>query len=216
MNFSYKELSRGGKRIFLAGIIEGLYSETEKVGRLIESLSPQLVALQISQEELEQLRTASQEEKFFLSLEQEVYARKLALYGEVRVPWPHYEEVLKICKANDIPIEAIDLTEKEYITNFVKLVSPLDLIRYNLKLKRLRKKRFKVATAEEFVCKWHELLTRLKGYKRLELMREEYSATKILELLEQYPKILVFLAFQTLTGLEQRLIQLLSSRQGNI
>lgn len=214
MDLNYKELNVSNKKIFLVGVIEPISTEAERAARIIERLSPELVALQISQEELERLKSAELEnEKFYLSFEQDIYARKLARYSEVIVPWPYLEKVISSCSSKALPLEAIDFNEEDYATEFVKAISPITLARYSLRLRRLKRKRFKAKTPEEFVYEWDKALTKLRGYKKLALKREEYIATKIIALLDRATKILAFVELQRIDGIEQKLRLLLSSRQ---
>ncbi|MEW6069098.1 MAG: hypothetical protein AB1485_00620 [Candidatus Thermoplasmatota archaeon] len=214
MNLDCKEVSVNGKKIFLVGVIEPISEEAKRVKAIIEKISPDLIALQISQEELEYLKSAELEkEKFYLSLEQEIYARKLAVYDEVVVPWAYLETVLSLCSAKAIPLEAVDFTEEEFAKEFIKTISPITLIRQNLRLRRIKKKKFRAKSAIDFVCEWDKVVTKLKGYKELTLKREECIAIKIIALLDKATKILGLVELQRIDGIEQKLRQLLSSRQ---
>lgn len=211
MEYKYKQLTGDNKKIFLAGIIEGLSTEVDKVKKIFAELNPNAVGLYVSEEDIAQLENTSENEKFYLSEEQEIYAHKLAVYGEVRIPWPHTEAIIKLCKSANIPLYSVDMSDEEYALAFTKSVSPIQLIRYHLRLKRLRKKKFKKKTPEEFVRAWYAQIVKLKGIKNLENACEEYAAKKIVSLFNNHSKTLVFLPLQRLDIIEQKITQLLSS-----
>lgn len=211
MSYRYKELKIGSRKIFLVSVIDGLASEAARVRKAINELLPQAVALQTSKEELEEL--LAQRNEFYLPIEQEIYAHKLALYGEVRIPWPWLEEAVNQAKNRNLPMEQVDFTEEEYASCFVSTISTVQLLRYHLRLRRLRRKKFRSKTAENFVYEWDRALTKLKGYRTLELKREEHIAKKIAGLSKKYSKILAFVELQREEGIERKLRLLLSSRQ---
>lgn len=211
MEYKYKQLSEDNKKIFLAGIIEGLSTEVDKVKKIFAELEPDAVGLYVSEEDIVQLENTREDEKFYLSEEQEIYAHKLAVYGKVVVPWPHIEAVIKLCKSANIPLYPIDMSGEEYALAFTKSVSPIQLIRYHLRLKRLRNKKFKKKTAEEFVRTWYAQTVKLKGIKNLENACERYTAKKIVSLFNKHSKTLVFLPLQKLDTIELKITQLLSS-----
>lgn len=201
-----KLLKINNTRIFIFGTIKGLKSEEEDIKKAYERVKPLAVAIAISKEELEGLKSVASGEKhdIFLSNYEEIYARKLAGYVEesnkVIVPPPSFLEAYKLCKKSNLPIFAIDMNEEEYTKAYCENISTFELLRHSTRIKRLKKKKFKAKTAEEFVKEWDQTITKLKGFKFLEQKREEHIAEKLIELAKNYIKILAVIDIQRVEG----------------
>lgn len=204
-----RRIQAGTSSIYIPDIIIGLTSESAKVKKAYNNIKPDIVALQTSKEELEGLRDVLEGEKceYFLSNYEEIYARKLALFGEVKVPPPCYETALKLCLENDTPIAAIDMGDMYYADVFCENISGWDLIRHSLRVKRLRKKRFKAKTAEEFVLEWDREINKLKGFRNLESKREEHMARELLRLAKEHNRILCVIEMQKAEGVCQKVLE---------
>jgi hypothetical protein len=204
-----KALQVESSRIYIPDIINGLTSEVSKVKKSYNRVKPDIVAIQTSEEELEGLRSVVDGEKpeYFLSNYEEIYARRLASFGEVKVPPPCYETALKLCLENDTPIEAIDMDDMYYADVFCACVSGWDLVRHSLRVKKLRRKRFKSQTAEDFVMEWDREINKLKGFRNLEGKREEYMARELLHLAKEHDRILCIMEMQRAEGVRNRILE---------
>jgi hypothetical protein len=188
--------------IFIPDIINGLTSEVSKVKSAYHKVKPDVVAMQASEEELEGLRKVVAGEKceYFLSNYEEIYARKLASFGDVKIPPPCYETAMKLCIENDTPIVPIDMDDMLYADIFCENVTGWDLYRHSFRVKKLRKKKFKATTAKEFVMEWDEEINKLKGFQNLENKREEYMAAELLRLAKEHHRILCIVEMQRAEG----------------
>jgi hypothetical protein len=203
-----RKIQTGSSKIYIPEIIIGLTSERSKVKRAYNKIKPGVVAIQTSEEELEGLKSVveGQEYEYFLSNYEEVYARKLALFGEVKVPPPCYETALKICIENEIPISAIDMDDMYFADVFIENISGLDLVRHSLRIKRLRRKKFKAKTPEDFVREWDKEINKLKGFRNLESKREEHMARELLRLAKKHDRILCIMEMQRAEGVCQKVL----------
>ena len=192
-------------KIFLLGSILGLTSEKSEIKKIFERIKPDAVALSVSDDELEGLKKISDGEKqeILLSGYEEVYAKKLAAHGEVQVPPPSLTEAFELSKENSVPVYAVDMNDKEYTDAFTKNVSTIQLILHSLKIKKVRKKRFKSKTPETFVFEWDKTVNKLKGFRALEKKREEYISKRLSELSERHNKILAVIELQRLKGISE-------------
>lgn len=208
-----RRIQIGTSKIYIPDIIIGLTSEIAKVSKVYNKIKPDVMALQISEEELEGLRSVvnGEEYDYFLSNYEEIYARKLASFGEVKVPPPCYERALKLSVDNDIPIIPIDMDDVYYADVFCESISGWDLIRHSLRVKRLRKKRFKAKTAEEFIFEWDREINKLKGFRTLESKREEHMARELLRLSKKHNRILCIMEMQRVEGVGQKVMEKKSS-----
>jgi pheromone shutdown protein TraB len=202
-----KTISLRGKKIILLPTIKGLTEERKTVREAFHKKNPDAIAVHISREELEGLISVVEgdTEEVSLSHYEEIYARHLAKYGKVQVPPPSLLEAVELGIENNIPIEPLDMNDDAYTDAFCEDISALQLIRHSLRLNRMRKKRFKATTAQEFVIEWDKNITKLKGFRRLEGKREVHMAARLRALTKKYNNILAVLEFERAEGILQRL-----------
>lgn len=204
-----RRIQAGTSKIYILDIIIGLTSESSKVKKVYNKIKPDMMAIQTSKEELDGLKDVvkGKEYEYFLSNYEEIYARKLASFGEVKVPPPCYETALKLCIENDTPLTAIDMDDTYYADVFCDNISGWDLIRHSLRVKRLRRKRFKSKKAEEFVLEWDREINKLKGFRNLETKREEHMARELLRLAQENERILCIIEMQRAEGVCQKVLE---------
>lgn len=203
-----RKIQVGNSRIHIPKVINGLTSEDAIVRRAYNKVKPDVVAMQISEAELDGLRQITEGEEFdyFMSNYEQIYAKKLADFGEVKVPPPCYESAMKLCLRDRIPAEAIDMDDLYYADVFCENVTTRDLIRHSLRVKKLRRKKFKAETAEEFVLAWDKEINKLKGFRNLETAREKYMARELLRLSKKYDRILCIMELQRAEGVIAHLV----------
>lgn len=204
-----RRIQAGTSKIYIPDIIIGLTAEIAKVKKAYNKIKPNIMAIQSSKEELEGLRNVvgGEEYEYFMSNYEEIYARRLASFGEVKLPPPCYETALKLCLENDIPIVAIDMDDIYYADVFCDSISGWDLIRHSTRVKWLRKKRFKAETAEQFVLEWDRVINKLKGFRNLETKREEHMAKELLRLAKENDRILCIMEMQRAEGVCQKVLE---------
>jgi len=187
-----RELELSGSKVFVLETVKGLESEAEKVGKAFREAKPEVVALPISPEELDGLKQLVDGVECDIGLTnyEEIFARKLAAYGEVRVPPPSYEEAVRLAGEEGVELAALDMDEKIFTDLYVENVTGLELVRYTMRLKRMRKKKFDDLTASEFSKAWDRSMNKTKGFREVERAREEYMARSIRQLARGGKKLL--------------------------
>jgi hypothetical protein len=216
------ELGYRGKKIYLIGTVKGLTVERKTVANAFKRYKPDVIALHVSEEDLVGLEKVVEGKikKVGLSRYEEVYARKLATialkdpnkYGEVQVPPPAVVEGFELGSKNKVPVVAFDMNENEFADAFVKNISTPNLIWHSVRFNRVRKKKFKAQTPEEFVIEWDKVLTKLKGFRNLELRREEFMAKRLLKLSEKFNKILAVTELERMDGIVNNVKMLIKNR----
>ncbi len=203
-------LSVYNSTVHVLKVIKGLSSEREDVKRRFYECKPDAVALSISKEELAGLRALIEgsEHSVALSPYEEVYARRLAAFGEVRVPPPAYEEAMLLAIQQGIPTHAIDMDEEAYTSAFCSHISGLALFWHSLCFRRIKKKRFKAHSPEEFVEMWDRYINRLKGFRNLERAREEHMAKELIKFSGHYNSILAVIEWERGKGVMEHVQQL--------
>lgn len=192
----------GNREIHVLGTIHGLVSEKEKVRKAFQ-LMPDKVALGIPPEDLDSLKN------FDGDVPKEDFFRHLENYGEVEIPPPDLIEATKICEEEGIPIEAIDMDDEEYARAITKKVSIWAILRSSRKMKKLRKRKFDMKMPEEFVKEWDEEINSVKSFGRVEEMREEKIASKLMKM---DGKILAIVPYQRMEGIVNKLKLKLKSK----
>lgn len=197
-----KIVELGLSKVYIPDIIIGLSKEADKVNKVFHKVKPDLVAIQTSEEELKGLRKVVQGEDFeyYLSNYEEIYAKKLAEFGEVKIPPPCYEAAMNLCNENNVPLVAIDMGDMLYADAFCENISGWDMYRHSFRVNRLKRKDFEAETAKEFVIEWDREINKLKGFKNLEEKRENYMAREILRLAKENERILCVIDIQRVSG----------------
>ncbi|MGC8912714.1 MAG: hypothetical protein ACP5JR_03840 [Thermoplasmata archaeon] len=177
----------------ILGIVKGLVSESRSVEDYFREFKPEVVGIGISGEELEGLKTyiKSGFELPPLSNIEEIYAEKLAVFGDVGFPPPAFETCVSYCLLNEIKLHALDIPENEFTDIYCKNVHTGDLIRQSFRVKRLRKKKFKAETPEEFEIQWDAAVNKIAGFRMVENARERHMAEKLVEILSQFRMLAV-------------------------
>jgi len=194
-----------GCRVHLMAVVRGLVSEREAVRAAVADLSPEAVALSISHEELEALRTYDGGDAPTENVDEEVYVRGLSRFGEVRKPPPCFVEALAAAAARGIPVHPLDMDEERYTNAYVAAVGALDLLRSNARRARLLKWQPRADTPAAFVREWDALVNASAGYRRLQGEREAFIARRLHQLAGKYRTLLALVEVERLDGVRARL-----------
>jgi hypothetical protein len=187
--------------------VKGLERERRSVRQAILEGRPEVVALPVSAEGLRGLRAIwkGREPEIFLSHYEQIYAVKLARYGKVGVPPPSFTEAYAAASGEGISVRAIDLDENAFSDAFVETISSANLIYHSLRWRWLRRRRFNQPTAREFALAWDRAITSLRGFRNLELRREEHMARELARLCKRRARVLAVLELERMEGVLGRL-----------
>lgn len=168
----------------ILGIVKGLVSESESVLKYLQKFQPEVVGIGISGEELDGLREYIKKgcELPALSAIEDIYAEKLAVFGDVGYPPPAFETVVSYCADHGIPVYPLDIPEVEFTAIYCNTVHTRDLIFQSFRIKRLKKKKIEAKKPEDFEISWDELVNKVGGFKRVEIERERHMAGELKKL----------------------------------
>lgn len=197
-----RKLEMGGSTLFLLPTVKGLSSEVGRVEEGFDEVEPEMLALPLSDDALEDLRllAGGDKEKLTVSHFEETYYKHLARFGEVRVPPPNFEAALVMAQERGLPVEAIDMSEEEYTDAYTSNVSTLSWLFEGKRFKKLAKRKFKASTPQEFAVEWDQAVNRLKGFRALERARERHMAGRLAELAKGGKRILAVLEYERYDG----------------
>lgn len=190
----------GPCRVHLVPVVRGLVSERSKVRDAALFASPDAVGVSISGEELEGLRSQGGESAELSSLEEEVYARALSEYGEVRKPPPAFVEALAVAAERDVPVHPLDMGEDAFTQAYVETVSSWDLILHAFDRNRLRRWTPRARTPEGLAVEWDRVVNRRRGYAKLEKLREGHVARRIREVARVHRALLAVVELERVPG----------------
>ncbi|HEY4704417.1 MAG TPA: hypothetical protein VII27_01595 [Thermoplasmata archaeon] len=195
----------GAGRVHLFPVVRGLVSEAERVREAFAETRPDAVALSISREEIEGLRAHTGEAVPPDSVDEEVYVRGLAAFGEVRKPPPCFVEALAAAAERGTAVHPLDLDEEQYSTLYVSVVSTVDILLSNARQGRLQRWTSKAGTPEAFVREWDARVNGSEGYRRLQAEREAFIARRIRQLASRYGALLALVEVERADGVLGRL-----------
>ncbi len=197
------EITKGEKNIIIFGTVKGLASEREKLKKVFNDFSPQLMLLGISPEEFEGLKKYLKEP---FEIEPDdyglIYAKKLEKFGEVGLPVPTYLEAFAISKRTGVEMLPIDMPDEVYSELFIRKLDFFKIMRFNMRKRKVWKKEFPSSSPEDFVIAWDREVNKIREFREIEEEREKYMSTKIHETLKEREerKILVIVELERMKG----------------
>ena len=196
-----------GCNVTLLGTVKGLSSERDLVRSTVKMARPDRICIHIGREEMKGLAAVvdGEVENTYLSSYERIYAKKLSVFGEVQVPPPSIVEALRISRDLDIDCIPLDLDEESYSSSYTDLIGPLTMINQSLRLKRINRRKFRSGSAEEFVKEWDRVVNRARGFRKLEVLREEHMASEIASNCKGFKRVLCVLELERLEGVKREL-----------
>ncbi|MEM2944007.1 MAG: hypothetical protein QXN93_03725 [Methanomassiliicoccales archaeon] len=195
-----KSIELNGASIFILPVIKGLVSEEKVVEDVFVEITPDLVCISISPEELDGLRDRKNYDSYEPSELEVVYGNILSTFGEVRLPPPCYVKTLELCEKNGVPIKAIDMPEEQFTETYCNCVSAFDLIRESFMARRISRKRFDISSPYSFVLEWDRKVNAPRGFRKLSEIKEKHMAESIASMTLTFRNILAVLEYERAGG----------------
>ena len=195
-----EEIRLGEATVSLFPAVRGLPSEGDAVRRAIDAGRPDVVALSVSGEELQALRTYRGVKLEPDTIEDEVYVAGLSVWEEPVMPPPCFTQAARMATARNLPLEALDLSEEDYADAYTRNVSTMELLLQGRMESRLRKKRFHVSTPQEFALAWDGEVNRTPGFARLQREREDHIAQRLRALAGTNARVLAVIEVERVKG----------------
>ncbi len=195
-----EEVRLGEATISVLPVVRGLPSHGDKVVASIGSWQPDVVALSISPEELETLRAYRGGNMDPDTTEDEVYVAGLSAWEEPVMPPPCFIRAVQEATRRKVDLAALDMDEETYTDAYTAYVSTMELILQGRLENRLLKKRFHVATPEDFAIAWDKEINRTVGFARLQKEREKHIASRVRDVAQGPSKVLAVIEVERVRG----------------
>ncbi len=168
----------------------------------------------LKDEKLEYDPDATDYEDFglFVSNSDMVFLRRLSKFGDVEMPPPSYQEAVRLARAKNLPVEAVDLDDDAYTDVFIQHVSAFSLVRHGRRLRKLARRKFKATDAEGLTLEWDKLATKTPGYLMVERAREHKMAAGIAALTEGHKRVLAIVELERSAGVLAKLREMAAAR----
>ena len=194
-----------GTRVVLLPVIRGLVSERIRVRRAVEEARPTALAVSISREEIEALRTYHGGAAEPSGPEEEAYVRGLSEFGDVEKPPPCFTEALAVAGGLGLHAYPLDMDEPTFSDAYLRAVSGMDFVLTGIRASRIRKWRARARSAEDFVLAWDARVNRARGLRALQREREAHVARRLLEISRAGGPLLALVELERARGVAERL-----------
>lgn len=163
-----ERVDRSGCEVHVLGVIKGLRSEADLVKEAFDGFLPEKLAISLSKEELDGLRSMPEDFEPELSRYEEIYAEGLSRFGEVSIPPPCYVAAVELADHSRVPVVPIDIEESIYTELYCALVGGTSLFRHSTRTWLVKRRRFSDESPEEFVLAWDRAVNNLECFRKIE------------------------------------------------
>lgn len=195
-----EEVRFGGSLVSVLPVVRGLPSEGESVVAAINAADPDRLAISVSPEELETLRTYRGKNIEPGTVEEEAYVAGLSAWEEPIMPPPCFTQAIVAAEARGIRTEAVDMGEVAYTDAYTACVTTIELLQQGRMESRLLNRRFRVSTPEEFALAWDAEVNRTPGFARLQRQREAFMAVRLREIATEASRVLAVIEVERVKG----------------
>jgi len=193
-------LSLNGCRVDVLPVVNGLSSEAKKVRDAYGNYEAYGASMGI--EGLEALRKRSEIDPDDMETSEldEVYAYKMAVFGDVHIPSPAFCELVDLCAADGMNVIALDMSDQMFDDAYLKNVKALDFVSAHRTAKKGLKKKMDMSSPEAFSKEWDAFVNKRKGFERLENAREKHIASEIADTAKYRKSLLAVVEVERVDG----------------
>ena len=183
-------------------IIKGLVSEREKVIDALSKKDYETAGVSWGIEEIEAVKKRDE-----INGENEtndidiIYLYKLKEFGEVDMPDPAFTYVVDEFSKKGVSVIPLDMADQDFAEAYCNEVSTLDFLRENKIVKKMMKKEFTTSSPEEFMMEWDSLINEVKGYRKMNKVKEKFVAKQIKDIAKYRKNALVLVEYERFDGI---------------
>lgn len=135
-----KQIKIENSIVTILSTVKGLVSDSELVKNAVNAISPDVIAVSISKEELAGLKEMEPTDEVELNDIELVYAAMLEEFGEVATPSPYLITALNTAVSQNIPILPIDMNDEVYTESYCRNVKTMEMLKESRRAKSLLRK----------------------------------------------------------------------------
>ena len=199
-------LEKNGCKLDIIPIIKGLVSEKEKVLEALSKNEYETAGVSWGIEEIEAVKRRAEitgdNETNDIDV---VYLYKLKSFGEVDMPDPAFTYVVDEFSKKGISVIPLDMSDDEFAEAYCREVSTWDFLKENKIVSKAMKREFTTSSPEDFIMEWDSLINEIKGYRKMNALKEEFIAQQILDIKKYRKSALVLVDYER----SERIISLL-------
>jgi len=199
-------LKKNGCRLDIIPIIKGLVSEKEKVVEALSKNEYETAGVSWGIEEIEAVRKRAEitgdNETNDIDV---VYLYKLKSFGDVDMPDPAFTYVVDEFSKKGISVIPLDMSDDEFAEAYCREVSTWDFLKENKIVAKAMKREFTTSSPEDFIMEWDSLINEIKGYRKMNALKEEFIAQQILDITKYRKNALILVDYER----SERIISLL-------
>ncbi len=197
-----KSLRIGDCDIDIIPIIKGLVSEKQKVIDALSSKDYETAGVSWGIEEIEAVRRRAEitgdNETNDLDI---VYLYKLKTFGDIDMPDPSFTYIVDEFSKKNTAIIPLDMSDDEFAEAYCNEVSTLDFLKENKIIKKAMKAEFSTSSPEDFIMEWDALINEVKGYRKMNAIKERFIASQILDVAKYRRNVLVLVDYERFKGI---------------
>ncbi len=183
-------------------IVKGLISEKEKVIDALSKKDYETAAVSWGIEEVEAVRRRNEitgdNETNDLDI---VYMYKLKKFGDVEMPDPAFTCAVDYFSEKNVAVIPLDMSDDEFAEAYCREVSTFDFLRENKIISKAMKREFTAETPEEFALEWDSIINEIKGYRKMNAVKEEFIANQILDIAKYRKCVLALVDYERFEGI---------------
>lgn len=199
-------LEKNGCRLDIIPIIKGLVSEKEKVVEALSKNEYETAGVSWGIEEIEAVRKRAEitgdNETNDIDV---VYLYKLKSFGDVDMPDPAFTYVVDEFSKKGVSVIPLDMSDDEFAEAYCREVSTWDFLKENKIVAKAMKREFTTSSPEDFIMEWDSLINEIKGYRKMNALKEEFIAQQILDITKYRKNALILVDYER----SERIISLL-------
>ena len=169
----------GGCDVDILPVVNGLVSEADKVREAYGKYEAYGASLGIEALEALKRREEIGVDDIEVSEFDIVYAKKMSVFGDIQTPSPAFCELVDLCTADGKNVIPLDMKDYDYDTAYMECISATEFTAAHHLAKKAYKKEMDQSSPENMALELDRLVSKKKGFARLNRRREEYIAKEI-------------------------------------
>ena len=183
-------------------IIKGLISEKEKVVDALSKKEYETAGVCWGIEEIEAVRRRDEitgdNETNDLDV---VYLYKLKTFGDVDMPDPAFTYAVDEFSKKNISVIPLDMSDDEFAEAYCREVSTFDFLKEGKIVSKAMKREFDSSSPKAFIMEWDALINEVKGYRKMNKVKEEFIARQIQDIAKYRRNVLILVDYERFDGI---------------